>query len=496
MRVGIYARVSSEEQVEGYSLDAQLRAGRSFVAERGWDIFREYVEEGRSAHTDDIRKRPVFKEAVEDALAGRYDVLVVHKIDRFSRKLRFTLEYFDKLYKAGVGFVSISEQMDFTTPTGQVFLAMVGAFSQFYSDNLSQETKKGWAERKAQGLYCGLLPFGARKGEDGLPEPDPETYPGLALAFREAANGKSDREVAMILNAAGYRTAGNMGNNAFSKDTVRGVLTNRFYVGELPEANGDWMPARHAAFIDKDVFERVQQARARNRSRPRTVRLGARVYSLSGLLRCVGCEGPMWIHQNVKGRARIYCRNRAQGLGCNNRATFLDIYEYQVLEYLRGFTIPEDYQRQILAFYARLQDDEHDGTRNRRQLEAHLARARKLYEWGDKSEEEYLSERRQIKSELERLQPHNGGPAMLERLAHFLADVAAAWQAASPEQRNRLARQLLDAVWVRNDKVVAVRPRPELRPFFALSEECHGGSMSGDPEGIRTPDLQRDKLVC
>jgi hypothetical protein len=134
--------------------------------------------------------------------------------------------------------------------------------------------------------------------------------------------------------------------------------------------------------------------------------------------------------------------------------------------------------------------------RNRRQLEAHLARARKLYEWGDKSEEEYLSERRQIKSELERLQPHNGGPAMLERLARFLADVAAAWQAAGSEQRNRLARQLFDAVWVRNDKVVAVRPRPELRPFFALSEECHSGSMSGDPEGIRTPDLQRDKLVC
>ena len=92
MRAAIYIRVSSEMQLDGYSLDAQLRAGRSFVAERGWEIFREYVEEGRSAHTDDIKKRPVFKEAIEDALAGRYDVLLVHKIDRFSRKLRFTLE--------------------------------------------------------------------------------------------------------------------------------------------------------------------------------------------------------------------------------------------------------------------------------------------------------------------------------------------------------------------------------------------------------------------
>ena len=299
-----------------------------------------------------------------------------------------------------------------------------------------------------------------------------------------------------MLNAAGYRTAGNMGKNAFSKDTVRGMLTNRFYVGELPDGNGGWIPGRHAAFVDSDLFERVQEARSRNRSRPKTVRLGAHVHSLSGLLRCVECEGPMWVHQNVRGRPRIYCRNRAQGLGCGNRATFLDVYEYQVLEYLRRFAIPEDYQRQILAFYTRLQDVEYGGARDRQQLEARLARAKKLYEWGDKSEDEYLSERREIKAELDRLQPQNGGPPMLERLARFLADVPSAWEAASHEQRNRLARQLFDAVWVRNEKVVAVRPRPELRPFFALSDECHAGSMSGDPEGIRTPDLHRDRVAC
>lgn len=71
--------------------------------------------------------------------------------------------------------------MDFTTPSGKVHLALLGAFAQYYSDNLSQETKKGWAERRAQGLYCGLLPFGAIKGEDGVPVPDPNTYPGLVM---------------------------------------------------------------------------------------------------------------------------------------------------------------------------------------------------------------------------------------------------------------------------------------------------------------------------
>ena len=142
--------------MEGYSLDAQQRAFRQFCQQKQWGVYREYIEEGRSAHTDDIRKRPVFKEAIEDALAGKYDVLVVHKIDRFSRKLRVTLEYFDKLGKAGVGFVSILNQMDYSTPQGKFMLAMLGGLAELYSDNLGEETKKGWGERREQGL-CPLV---------------------------------------------------------------------------------------------------------------------------------------------------------------------------------------------------------------------------------------------------------------------------------------------------------------------------------------------------
>jgi hypothetical protein len=82
------------------------------------------------------------------------------------------MEYFDKLGKAGVGFISIMEQMDFSSPWGKFALGMLGGLAELYSDNLSQETKKGWDERREQGLYCGTLSFGAMKGEDGVPVPD------------------------------------------------------------------------------------------------------------------------------------------------------------------------------------------------------------------------------------------------------------------------------------------------------------------------------------
>ncbi|MCK4354444.1 MAG: recombinase family protein, partial [Dehalococcoidia bacterium] len=189
---------------------------------------------------------------ITDALAGNFDVLVVHKLDRFSRNLRITLEYFDKLLKAGVAFVSINEQMDYTTPSVKVHLALLGAFAQYYSDNLSQETKKGWHERRAQGLYCGLLPFGAMKGEDGVPVPNPDTHLGLVMAFELAAQGKSDREVAVALNEKEYRAAGNQGNRPFSRGTTRGMLTNRFYLGYLPDGNGGWVKGKHEAFTSTE----------------------------------------------------------------------------------------------------------------------------------------------------------------------------------------------------------------------------------------------------
>ncbi len=141
IRAALYARVSSEEQVQCYSLDAQKWAFRTPEEDRGRNTYGEYVDEGRSAHTDDVRNRPVFKEGVEDAISGRPDVLAVHKIDRFSRRLRVSLEYIEKLGKAGAGFVSIENQIDYSTPPGKFMLIMQGGLAELYSDNLCQEVK-------------------------------------------------------------------------------------------------------------------------------------------------------------------------------------------------------------------------------------------------------------------------------------------------------------------------------------------------------------------
>ena len=118
-------------------------------------------------------------------------MLVVHKIDRFSRKLRITLEYFEKLGKAGVGFVSIQNEMDYFTPAGKFMLVMQGGLAELYSDNLSEETKKGLAERKAQDSTAGLYPSEPRRARMECPRRIATRIRGsswrLSLEAREGA---------------------------------------------------------------------------------------------------------------------------------------------------------------------------------------------------------------------------------------------------------------------------------------------------------------------
>ena len=496
MRAAVYARVSTEEQTEGYSIDAQLRAFQLLCQGRGWTPCEEYIEEGRSARTEDINKRPVFKNMMADALGGKFDVVVVHKLDRFSRNLRITLEYFEKLSKAGIAFVSIGEQMDFSQPWGKFALAMLGALAQLYSDNLSQETKKGWAERRAQGLYCGLLPFGAMKGDDGVPVHDPQTYPGLQMAFELAEQGKSYREVAQALNKCGYRTAGNMGHRPFGKYTVVGMLKNRFYIGQLPDGKGGWLAAKHKPFISKELFDSVQDALAQRRRGKHTINSKARIYSLSTLMLCQKCGSKMRIQQNTKGKVRAYCAGRAQGSGCDCKGTLLSVYETQIRWYLENFIIPKDYQDRIIEAHRRLQSA-YDGTeKDKAALEARLNRLKEMYEWGHKSRDEYLSDYDDIQKQLRLISSIAPRDNRLQMLAEFLGNVTLAWDKANQEQRNKLAKAMFEQILVEDKKVVAVKPQPELEPFFKLNLACHAKDIACDPDGIRTHDLLRDRQIC
>ena len=511
MRAALYARVSSKEQVEGYSIDAQKRAFRSLCKGRLWEPTAEYVDEGTSARTDKLSRRPAFQSALADAQAHAFDVLVVHKLDRFSRNHRITENSLHALGQAGVAFVSIVEQIDFTTPSGKLFLTMLGGLAQFYSDNLSQETKKGKQERKAQGLYNGLLPFGVMKGPDGVPKAHDETwvikdkkgniveereptYDGLALAFQLAAREEADKAIAQVLNARGYRTRGTHGSNPFSKDTVGGILQNRFYVGELPDGKGGWVKGKHRPIVPPELFEMVHDARARRRNLPQTIPGRGHRYSLSGVARCSACGSRLRVSNSDD--PRLICAKRQDTGECSAKSAALLPLETQIEAYLHAFKLPEDYREQMLA-YCEDMDSDAGAKTEIRSIEGELKRIKDLYRLGDMEYAEYLAERQLLQARLARLTVAQSRPDHVGRMAHFLKNMALAWEAAGQEQKNRLAAELFEAVWVKDKLIQAVTPRPEFIPFFDLVYSgCQTSLQTYGPDGIRTRDLGLDRTAC
>ena len=119
-------------------------------------------------------------------------------------------------------------------------------------------------------------------------------------------------------------------------------------------------------------------------------------------------------------------------------------------------------------------------------LEARQRRVKKLYEWGHKSKDEYLTDYEGIQKQLRLLLPLEIRDNSLGKLAQFLSNVAGAWDEANQEQRNKVAKTLFEQILEEDNKVVAVKPRPELEPFFRLNLECHARDIASDPDGIRT----------
>src|SRR5260370_357276 len=176
--------------------------------------------------------------------------------------------------------VSSDAQVYHSTAAGRLYIAIFVAIAQWYSDNLSEETKKGKEGRKRAGLYNGILPFGAMRGEGvhAVPLPDlrpitlvgtdgvsrPTTnHAGLLQAFTWCGQGHSAREIAAKLNQAGYRTVGTWGSNPFTKDTVQKLVGNRFYLGELQDGQGGWVPGKHHALGSQALRGRAQSVRRR-----------------------------------------------------------------------------------------------------------------------------------------------------------------------------------------------------------------------------------------
>jgi DNA invertase Pin-like site-specific DNA recombinase len=125
---------------------------RKFCLARGWHVRREFVDQGVSGSKD---RRPALDQLAAEARRRRFDVLVCWRLDRLGRNLRHLILMLDELQALGVGFVSLSEGIDATTPAGRLQLHVLGAIAEFERARIAERVRAGLARAKSHGVRLG-----------------------------------------------------------------------------------------------------------------------------------------------------------------------------------------------------------------------------------------------------------------------------------------------------------------------------------------------------
>lgn len=488
MRAFLYARYSTALQEEGHSLHAQLSANRKLVESRNWTLAATFVDEAWSGATTD---RPRFKRMLRLAHAGRCDVIVVHKLDRLTRSLIDLLLMLRDLDKAGIKLVSASEQFDFTSPIGRVMLVMLIALAEWFLSNLKGEIAKGKRARVSKGFAnsphapYGYISRHHKDGHDGIMVPHDDESEVVRWLYQQYATGTlSDRELARMLNSRGVRprkVAKDSGLR-WSQTTVRRVLTNRVYLGEV-QYRGEWSRGWHEPIIALELYEACEEVRAERANRRGLTRPSAsRVFVLSGVARCARCGRAMCGRvSHVRKYAYAYYadQSRTREAGCSAPWIRAEYAEAAAGEYVQSLSLPANW-RDVLALAQSAEQAEADtNTEARHRLEAELERLKLLFEVGDRTWDAYVKRRDEIRRELARLRPQRA--INLEQAGVILEDIGPHWRAADLEGRRHLARAIFEHIDLdaeaKDGPVVSVT----LRPAFArLLELCTAHDLAAD----------------
>ena len=150
MKVAIYARVSTTNH--GQDVGMQTRELRQFCEARGWQFAGEYLDEGISGAKD---SRPELNRLMADASRRRFDVVVVWKFDRFARSVSHLLRALENFNALGIAFVSLSEQIDTSTPTGKMVFTILGAVAELERSLIRERVKAGMRNARAKGKRIG-----------------------------------------------------------------------------------------------------------------------------------------------------------------------------------------------------------------------------------------------------------------------------------------------------------------------------------------------------
>lgn len=376
MRAAIYCRYSSDNQNYG-SIDAQLRAIQEYCAKESIAIVKTYIDEAESATSDN---RPQFVDMIRDVAEKDFDIVIVHKLDRFARNRYDAAFYRRKLKDAGVRLISVLEPLD-NSPESVILESVLEGMAEYYSLNLAREVKKGLREAALKCKHTGgVPPFGFDVTADKSYVINEVEADAIRMIFDMYAKGKSYNIIIAALNDMGLKTKR---GNQFGKNSLNEILRNEKYKGtyifnrsinkidgkrnyRVSKDNADIIRIEGGmpAIISYEQFDAVQ-AGLQKRKHTKGANSAKRLYLLSGLIRCGECGAAMSGTTKRDGRSKAehsyyQCTKRKAFKNCELKPVSKEFAENHIKQLLTNNLSDPDYIKKIASAMIKTRDQRLD----------------------------------------------------------------------------------------------------------------------------------------
>lgn len=504
MKAVLYARVSSREQEEGYSLDAQEKSIDSYASRNGIQIAKRFVC-SESAKNDD---RKIFSEMV-NFLKTNPDVelLLCEKVDRLLRgslKDRTEIDDLVNQHKKKIIFVKDGSSLTIDSKsTEKLTFGIQAELARFYLNNLSDEVKKGLTEKASRGEYPGSPPFGYYRKE-GKVLVHPETSVALVKAFEWYASGSySIRQLRNKLVDEGIATK--LRGGILGSSDVGHMLRNPFYYGEF-RWNERIYPNKstYDLLVSRDLWDSVQEV-LDDQNKPRTRKHN---FNFTMLLRCGECGYSVTAEKKVKyykttdRRAEYtyyHCTRPDSGaVKCHQKPITEEEMVDQLTEIVDRIAITQDVVDQMKEILKGSMLEEHQyhagaiGGLNTRYAELQ-ERKRKLldgYLDGAVKKETYQQKDDELEKELRDVlvqrEKHEGGNKVyydqIENFIEVCHQAPELFKSSSPKLKRELLRYVVSDLQLIDGKVLCIYKFP----FSELLKTKENGNWQAWMEDIRT----------
>lgn len=331
LRVGCYVRVSTENQIENYSIDEQVERLKAYCLAKDWSIYKFYTDGGYSGGNT---HRPALEQMLQDIHNGKLEMVVVYKLDRLSRSQKDTLLLIeDEFLSNNVDFVSMSENFDTSTPFGRAMIGILSVFAQLEKDQITERFTMGRIGRSKAGYYHGgsTAPTGYNY-TDGLLVVDEIKAVQVREVFSRFLNGHSINSIQVFMH--------NRYGGWNSHSQIIYMLRNSVYIGKVKFKNQEYVGI-HTPIISSEIFQRVQellQSSQREDKKSTSQKTPFRAgYMLSSLVYCSLCGAR---YAAAAGYYKCYSRSKCEKKfirdpNCKNRNWDINLLDSLVINEIR-----------------------------------------------------------------------------------------------------------------------------------------------------------------